>query len=157
MATLVISAVPITPEPFATLQLCPAGLACTLTEKLPPCATGDANTNAPFADLARLSVPLFCNTTVPFKPVIAPLTLYALAEQTTDTLVTLDPDTEPAPLATVHVCLAGAVNTDTLYAAPFGSRVAKVNTPLALTVRLSPPLFCITNDPDKPVTEPPIE
>src|SRR5215472_4691536 len=61
----------------------------------------------------------------------------------------------PEPLDTVHVCPEGLVSTVTLYAAPLARAVAKVNVPLAFTVRLSPPLSCNTTDPDSPDTFPP--
>src|SRR5262249_9096289 len=56
---------------------------------------------------------------------------------------------------TEQVCPVGLVFTVTLYALPLASAVANVNVPLALTVRLSPPLSCSTTVPDSPDTLPP--
>src|SRR5215469_675831 len=80
-----------------------------------------------------------------------------LLVQVTVTLVTLAEAMVPDALATVQVCPDGKVFTETLYAAPPASAVAKVNVPLAFTVRLSPPLSCNTTDPDSPDTDPPTE
>ena len=80
-----------------------------------------------------------------------------LSEQATATLVTLAPETVPDPLETPQVWPVGLLFTVTLYAEPSASFVAKVNGPLAETLRSSPPLSCSTTVPDRPVTLPPTE
>ena len=72
----------------------------------------------------------------------------------TATLVTLAEPTVPDPPDTAQDCPDGFVSTVTLYVAPW-QRVANVNDPFALTLRLSPPLSCSTTVPDSPETVPP--
>ena len=75
--------------------------------------------------------------TVP--PTVKPLRMHV-----TRTLVTFASATVPVsvPIVTVQVCAGteGCVSTVTAYAAPLATGVAKAKLPLALTVRLSPPL-----------------
>src|SRR5689334_23676364 len=63
----------------------------------------------------------------------------------------------PEPPSTVQVCPDGLPPTGTSEVAPDASLVAKVNDPLAVTLRLSPPLSCSTTVPDRPDTVPPTE
>ena len=77
--------------------------------------------------------------------------------QVTATLVMFADPIVPDPLATEQLCPVGLVFTVTLYAEPVARAVAKVNAPLALTLRSSPPLSCSTTVPDRPETIPPTE
>src|ERR1700730_575618 len=78
-----------------------------------------------------------------------------VAVQETATLVTLAAAMVPEPLETEQDWPEGLVCTVTLYGVPSASAVAKVKGPLALTLRLSPPLSCSTTVPDSPETVPP--
>ena len=155
-ATLVTFAVPTVPEPLDTVHVCPDGFVFTVTPYAVPEASDVAKVNGPLALTLRLSPPLSCSTTVPDSPDTVPPTLnVATLAQETATLVTFAVPTVPEPLDTVHVCPDGFVFTVTPYAVPEASDVAKVNGPLALTLRLSPPLSCSTTVPDSPETVPP--
>ena len=77
--------------------------------------------------------------------------------QLTCTLVTLAVAV-PAPSATRQVCdgLAGWVITETVYAVPLETAVAKVKLPFALTASVAP-LFPRTSPvPERPEIVPPI-
>ena len=74
---------------------------------------GVLKVNVPFAEIERLSPPLFCSTTLPERPETVPPTLKAMAEQVSVTLVTFAPLTVPASFATVQVWPAGCASTVT--------------------------------------------
>src|SRR5215469_15322244 len=156
IATLVMLAEPMVPEPLETEQVCPVGLVFTVTLYAAPLASAVAKVNAPLALTLRLSPPLSCSTTVPDSPdTLPPTEKVATFVQVTATLVMLAEPMVPEPLETEQVCPVGLVFTVTLYAVPPGSAVAKVNAPLADSDKLSPPLSCSTTVPDSPDTLPP--
>src|SRR5271155_5968105 len=65
----------------------------------------------------------------------------------------------PLPLATVQACtgFVGCVKTVTTYMLPAVRAVGNVNPPLAVMVRLSPPLSCRTRPvPERFTTVPPM-
>src|SRR3569833_2811101 len=72
-------------------------------------------------------------------------------------LVTFEAPMVPEPLVTMHDSPLGCVATVTEYGAPSATGVAKVNGPLALMTRLSPPLFWRVTVPARPETVPPVE
>jgi hypothetical protein len=76
MPTSVTLAITRVPEPFETVQVCPAGWAFTVTAKLPSSGIGLAKVNAPFALTDNVSPPLSFNVSrVPVvKPDTVPLT-----------------------------------------------------------------------------------
>ena len=77
--------------------------------------------------------------------------------QVTETLVTLAEPTVPDPLATEQAWPEGLVATVTAKDPPWATAVAKVKAPLALTLRLSPPLSWRTTVPEeRPETVPPM-
>src|SRR5262249_17639339 len=144
-ATLVTFAVPTVPEPPETVQVCPNGWAKIVTEYPLPEVRGVAKVNAPLAAIASPSVPLFCSTS---PAAASPLTVPpmvnrggGLPTQATVTLVTFALPTVPEPPETEQVCPDGWLETVTAYELPETSGVAKVNGPLAVTARSSPPLF----------------
>src|SRR3569833_1430807 len=71
-------------------------------------------------------------------------------------LVTFEAPMVPEPLVTMHDSPLGCVATVTEYGAPSATGVAKVNGPLALMTRLSPPLFWRMTVPAKPERLPPM-
>ena len=75
-----------------------------------------------------------------------------LVVQVTATFVMFAEPTVPVPLLTVQVWPYGWVRTVTAYALPPASFVGKAKEPLAVTVRLSPPLSCSTRVPVSPET-----
>src|SRR4029077_12461186 len=103
----------------------------------------------------------FCNTNPePVRPVTEPaiFALTAAVVQATATEVTLA-EAVPLPLVTTQLCdgLLGWVSTVTAYAEPTFTAVLNVKFPVAVTDKLSPPLFCSTRPvPASPVTAPPM-
>ena len=72
-----------------------------------------AKVKPPFAEIERLSPPLFCSTTLPLRPETVPPTVKVSTAQVTVTLLMFAPATVPAPLATVQVWPAGCARTVT--------------------------------------------
>jgi hypothetical protein len=59
------------PLPLTTTQLWPTGSVLTVTKYPAPLATLLPKSNTPLPVIIKLPAPLFCNTTVPFKPLTA--------------------------------------------------------------------------------------
>ena len=79
-----------------------------------------------------------------------------LAVQVTATVVMLAEPTVPLPLATAHVCPAGATRDRDVVRGAGQNGVGNVNAPLAVRLRASPPLSLSTTVPDRPETVPPM-
>lgn len=93
----------------------------------------------------------------PSRPTMFPPTLKVTALQVIATVVTLAV-TVPLPVVTVQFCAGepGCVRIVTEYGLPVATGVANVKAPLAVMVRLSPPLSWRTRPvPTTPVTVPP--
>ena len=76
--TLVTFALPTVPKPFVTVHVCPEGWVNTVTAYGLPSAMAVANVKALSLLTVSLSVPLFCNTTLPDSPETVPPIVYSL-------------------------------------------------------------------------------
>ena len=107
---VVTAAAPTIPEPSFTVHCCPGGWVKIVTAYVAPLAIGVANAKPPFADISRLSAPLFCNVIVAApNPDTLPPTLEAVVTHATATLVTLLLPIVPLPLLSVQFSPAGCV------------------------------------------------
>jgi hypothetical protein len=112
----------------------------------------------PLDAIGRSSPPLLRNTSpLPARPDTLPPTLKEPVLQLTVTVVTLFVAV-PAAFAIEQNCdgAVGCAATVMLYVVPASTLVLNVNAPLAVTARLSPPLFCsISPEPESPAMVPP--
>ncbi len=160
-ATLLIFAAATVPVADVTVHDWFGAVGCvpTVTAYAPPPVTAVAKVNAPFAATGRLSPPLSCRTRpVPASPETVPPTVALAVEHVTVTFVTLALAV-PVPFVTAHVWTGadGCVLTVTLYAPPALTAVVNEKEPLAIMLRLLPPLSCRTKPvPASPETVPPI-
>jgi len=157
--TLFTSAVTV-PLPSITVQVAAVGddgFAEIVTLYVDPAGSGVGNAKAPLVVTKRVAPPL-CNPRASScgSPATVPPTVKVPAPQLTTTEVTVVLAV-PLPALTVHDWPAGWVLTVTAYPAPLTTGVVKLNAPLAVRVRLSPPLSWSTSAPPawSPVMVPP--
>src|SRR5436309_10997388 len=111
--TLLTFAPATVPASFASVQVWPAGCDTLSLHDALPILRAAAKVKPPFAEIERLSPPLFCSTTLPLRPETVPPTVKELKGQRIDTILTFAPYTVSASFATVQVWPAGCASTVT--------------------------------------------